>query len=677
MATSPGRRTHRKRLSLRLSADTTHTLPEYPDGNVASWRDLIPPPEYDSDADHADEEGTEGEEEVVDAGGNSYVPPTPVSPRLTAAARKHRRRASSPPQRPQDAFLDSLLERSVHALELSNAILQSSMTPSSSTFRDAQSSPTPSVPMPISRTLSRTRVEPRQEPSEEPWAANLAAIVKDVDELLVSSSLPATGSSPIAQRRPRRRPSLDHSRPSSIYSNAATTLSSPGLHMAPSSRIRLVSPAPRALTQFVVAGSEEEQQHITLPSTLGLRAAASDWHLEGGYDSVRSNSTVSELSGLPPRVHGGMGLGISGLPPTGFPMSMSSGAMPVVSTRIPEPSTPAYTMLSSFVSSPPKSSIRGRSRGSSSRSSSLGLSSRSHTPGPRVASPVPEESQEDGESPSSNLTVTPERPFLNHANLSASIIARLPSESPDSSPSSESESDCEGRVVDVKGKGKGKCRAREALSALRKILDEAPKPPPRPSRKFQPRSPPPSSTAAPSTATASVSRLFTKGGRHSVRQSEKVVSIMKKSGSIPGTPVEPEAGPSTLPTTTFWSLPNLSLPYLGSTFAGSKPESGASTPKRISFAELPESERWSSTGRAKKRPRRHSKSAKGKGRARDGSASDWGEEESSGWLSWLVGGATAAGGLAGGGMEDRERVSGRISPWSGGIGRTSGDDWAV
>ncbi|KAJ7368905.1 hypothetical protein DFH08DRAFT_947793 [Mycena albidolilacea] len=201
----------------------------------------------------------------------------------------------------------------------------------------------------------------------------------------------------------------------------------------------------------------------------------------------------------------------------------------------------------------------------------------------------------------------------------------------------------------------GGCRAKEAWSALRKILDEAPKPPPPPApprRQFLSRSPPPLPHIAPSTATASVSRLFSKGGRHSVssaRASQPVVGIMKgRSGrSLPGTPVTPmtpvggapgtpnegepsqlgpEAGPSGSNGGSHSRTPSVGgLTASTSSFFNfgmrrSRPGSGASTPKRISFAELPESYTGSGLGSGKyasaKRSRRAGAKGKGKGRAK-------------------------------------------------------------
>ncbi|KAJ7265489.1 hypothetical protein B0H12DRAFT_1321275 [Mycena haematopus] len=289
---SSGRRTHRKRVSaLRLSSDTTSTLPEY-----VGWRDLVPPPEYEADADA--EEDTD--------------PPAPLDRSQYHYRRAHRRRTSSPPQQ-QDVLLDSLLERSVHALELSNALLQSSLAEA------------PSPSMPPEPSLSRRTIMPP--PREPAWADDLAAIARDVDELLVSSSLPASVSPVAARKPPRRRPSLDPA-PASSHSSrfsprsasptasntsytsttsltSASTGTGTGLRIAPAARQRLVAPAPRALTQYVAAGGHDDD-HIALPSTLGLRAPSSEWspslddeytYHPGGYHSRAVRSP--QIDGLP------------------------------------------------------------------------------------------------------------------------------------------------------------------------------------------------------------------------------------------------------------------------------------------------------------------------------------------------------------------------------------------
>ncbi|KAJ7869651.1 hypothetical protein B0H13DRAFT_2670022 [Mycena leptocephala] len=165
------------------------------------------------------------------------------------------------------------------------------------------------------------------------------------------------------------------------------------------------------------------------------------------------------------------------------------------------------------------------------------------------------------------------------------IIASLPSESPVHSPQS-SDAGCEGDNCEehgdgegtrgCKGKGGGGCRAKDApqtRSALRRILDEAPKPPPPPRTQFLPRSPPPAPHAAPSTATASVSRLFSKGGRHSVttQPQQPVVGIMK-------------GGRNSAPAT-----PAVTTPTTGTPPEGSSAQVGAAGPSNPSAEREPQS----------------------------------------------------------------------------------------
>ncbi|KAJ6515347.1 hypothetical protein C8R45DRAFT_1086560 [Mycena sanguinolenta] len=804
---SNGRRTHRKRVSaLRLSSDTTSTLPEY-----VGWRDIVPPPEYEADADA--EEDTD--------------PPTPLSPRQYQHRRTHRRRTSSPPvqQQQQDVLLDSLLERSVHALELSNALLQSSMAPEqpSSAFLPTSIALEPRYEPSVSR---RMILPPLHEPA---WADDLAAIARDVDELLVSSSLPASVS-PVATRRPpRRRPSLD---PAPVSSRSSTSYFSPrsasptasntsytsvstnsqtstgststgsGLRMAPAARQRLVAPAPRAITQYVAAGGVDsahmlpDDDHIALPSTIGLRAPPSEWsplrddihedhytyhpgHLRGrdqeGYHSGRVVRSP-QIDGLPSPA-----LGPNQYPhPYTFPRDhrrspqeaeredgdewvtvgardwapdAASALRSAVGVGVPRPKhspnrSAAYaptlpniagslptiaSMSGSLATLSPKllgaSSKRDRGGSVSPR---MGVSS--HTGTNKSGGATRRGRSESrssssgsrgrlGPTPRNSLSQsTPDLRILPHTNAnftvhpnSSQIIASLPSESPTHSPQSSSS---EG--VDSAGVCR---RAKEARSALRKILDEAPKPPPpppKPKHQFLPRSPPPAPYSAPSTATASVSRLFSKGGRHSVTQPAPVVGIMKGgSRSMPPTPIPttPVGGPSS---PARGATPNEGPSHAGTPSASSSfffgigssmgvggarraTGSGASTPsaKRISFAELPESYAASSeyTGkrRAKGKARAGSGSTKGKGKGKakaKGDADGEGEEGGGGWLAWFVGGALSAGVGGAGGMEERERERERYGTvgagargngvWGigagmgmGGRGAGVGEEWAV
>ncbi|KAJ6536768.1 hypothetical protein DFH09DRAFT_1369323 [Mycena vulgaris] len=617
------RRTHRKRISaLRLSSDTTSTLPEY-----IGWRDVIPPPEYEADED------TDREDD--DGGTQVYIPPTPVSPRLHPHPRRttHRRRTSSP--LPQDVFLDSLLERSVHALELSNALLQSSMAPAPA-FR----APSPTAPMAVP-------------PPREAWADDLAAIARDVDDLLVSSSLPCTVS-PASHRRPPRRPSLDPiaSSVSASYSHSyshphphsrSTSSTSTGLRIAPHHRARLVAPAPRALTQFVGSGAADDAL-IALPSTLGLRAAPSDWR------------------GVP--------------------------AAPAVSAGLPEPSTPAYAMLSAFVQTPPSRSPSAAGAGRSvSRGRGSPVSRRGSTRTPSVeacgGTPVAASFNTNfnvnaaarspnpalpAKSNSLSSTSTASTVHPNASTLTLTISHTLPS--PAHSPQSSDGGDGDGG----EGGGGDGCRAKEARTKLRGILERAPRPAPPPRRRapqFHPYSPPPTAHTAPSGATASVSRLFSRGGRHSVSERPVVVGIMKPpsalrsamagsnsnsaeaSGSGGGTTKSepPTPGPAS-PGFGFWARAT-----------GSRGGSGASTPasaKRISFAQLPESyasSREGSTSGSKSKSSSKSKSAKSrasrskKGKGREGS------EEPEGWLAWLVGASLSSGYGEGERERERERLA--------------------
>ncbi|KAH9943176.1 PLC-like phosphodiesterase [Epithele typhae] len=140
-SSSSRRATHRKRASaLRLSSDSTvTTLPLYTSPPRQRVGDLaeIPfeqPPAYPDSAEEADEDTDPSDSESAAV----YIPSPPsslpVSPRnrarrYQASARSigHRRLQSIATSQ-SDPYLDSLLERSVHALEMSNALLQSSMS---------------------------------------------------------------------------------------------------------------------------------------------------------------------------------------------------------------------------------------------------------------------------------------------------------------------------------------------------------------------------------------------------------------------------------------------------------------------------------------------------------------------------------------------------------------------
>ncbi|KAF9035036.1 hypothetical protein BDZ89DRAFT_1157859 [Hymenopellis radicata] len=530
--TAPPRRTHRKRISaLRLSSDTTATLPEYnapspwqrPD--FSSPSDL--PPDYPDSAEEADED-TDDDSTLV------YSPQTPSrpSPSPRRTRRFHRRKPSTSPPT-TDSFLDSLLERSVHALEMSNALLQQSSLSTHSHFSSSDSQ----LDQGPSRGFSS-----RLRDVHEVWQDDLEEISRDVDRLFeegssskrnsgesmrsegsISMSLPASGE---MHRHNRRRPSLD------LREAAASTVA-PQLRLEPVGRARLVAPPPRAMTQYVASNGDLDT--ITLPSTLGLRSAA---------------SAHSTLSAVPP-------------PP-------------------PPSSTRAYNILSSLAGPSTSTSTL------SSRRSSF-LSKRSS---------------------SSSTERGAKTPDISRSKCSP-ITIRSRSQTPKPIPTIE---ECSPSPSSSSSDG---CPAKMTVKSLRKILDDLPQPPPPPvvplTKRFpiSPASPPEAST---STATASISRLFTKG-THS-------------SSTRPPSPPRQSVLKAPTPSS-----------------------SGRSTPKRISFAELPEAHQ-SKTGKFKKKKKR-------KGTLKE-------EEQPSWWMSWLTSGITS----------NEDRMEDRIQRgWGGPSARM--DDWAV
>jgi len=100
---------------------------------------------------------------------------------------------------------------------------------------------------------------------------------------------------------------------------------------------------------------------------------------------------------------------------------------------------------------------------------------------------------------------------------------------------------------------------------------------------------------------------------------------------------------------------------------GSNPSSGVSTPKRISFAELPESYASSRPGASKFQEKKsRSRKRKGKGKQE--------EEESRGWLQALF----SMGSVSSGSGQSEERIEERMARgWGSRPGSGTLDDWAV
>ncbi|KAF8345602.1 hypothetical protein F5887DRAFT_965858 [Amanita rubescens] len=728
------------------------------------------PPDYPDSADEADEEtdSVAGDEEVVYADNSTISLPTAPGA-ATPSPRRHFRRYSSstsstsfhphydrhnpnlhhhhhhahrphPPYRRykssvvlpspspvDDPYLDSLLARSVHALEMSNTLLQSlsALLHTPVPFREISG---------VGQLEERTKGLSRK----IDWVDDLEKIRKDVERLFgdgvnegeedvqgdddgeslskwtrplqrrkediiqrheaapggVSSSLPASSSMP-ASRAYKRRPSqLD-------LQNSGDDQNTARLTYSPQYRSRLISPAPRAITQYVVASSADPDV-ITLPSTLGTRTSS--------HHSI--------------------------------------ALTPQLTDRLPEPTTRAYNMLASFVQRTPTSIASTPSSVTStsvlaslmpkmrrrSNSSNAAISGGEVAEGnnarrkrrstidddPRLQPPSADGLR--GRTPKSPLPVRPMTP---------------PTEESTGSSSSSSES----------------LIAKLTVMSLRKILDEqaarsetAPNASdihvrqPFKAPAFFPVTPavPQAST---SNATASISRLFTKAIHTSSTRppSPPRHSAMKHaSGSrsaLSASARQPEASTSSagahnsnteidaIGTTNgmlsvnaakaqLGMLPELVSAGISRAFGvrpnsvGSATSSGQSTPKRISFAELPEGTRpegrSSSRFKEKQAQKKRRKLLNGRGR-RNATVLSGGDNEdvwdgeggsppTGGWWSGWLGGGTAEaesalagmGGSSGGMYVSRyeDRMESRLSrSWSG-LGRLTGapefgDEWAV
>ena len=312
-------------------------LPEYSPKLTSPSSSDAPPTYTDVDA----------EDEGEDEGDDKAFPLPTTSPRSqrrsltttrTNGATDSRRRASSLQGKRRssasrslnnesndDLYLDGLLARSVHALELSNALLQSTMSTKTSLASVLHSEDVLDRSLARQqRNISATLCEGQQ--MQAAWMGEMRDVVEDVEDLfddgehphsmrdeyeywpraaVTTGSLPSTSSSPLSSLSPRR-PSTRALLPE--HSRTTSTSSGGGLRRGERPR----SPPPRALTQYVsVAHSKGTTTETTaagdsiyLPSTTGLRAAA---HVEefGSPTSGRAG-----LGFLDPDPDGGSGWGV-------------------------------------------------------------------------------------------------------------------------------------------------------------------------------------------------------------------------------------------------------------------------------------------------------------------------------------------------------------------------------
>jgi len=655
------KRSHRKRFSVtRLSTDSTATLPAYP--RTENLPDDLPPDypesanEADADTDHSTSDDTL----------SPLASPRPR--RLHAHRRRHS--ASTAVSSPTDPYLDSLLARSVHALEMSNALLESSISTHSS-LSAVLAVDTPVVESSLetrARNLS-SRIGVSSDVHAN-WLDDLAVISEHLtadsdsrpDALglslshddPISRSLPV-GPSPLqlrARRHHRHRSSTDLRQ----VSVETSGLDEPHLRLSNWPRSRLISPAPRCITQYVESNADPDT--ILLPSTLGLRSSSS-----------------------------------AHVPPGMSPASPSRPSPSLPHTTLAEPSTRAYTLLSSFLTRRPSTSSTTSHPSSCSYSehyatgstdTATNLSRAFNTAVSSCNGTTPFSSPTHSRARARKRLSTP--PLIPPSLVLPTRTLTPPTENPSlsslssSSSSSNHSSDPHPNPV-------------LSVQALRKILDDQPNAPPmsraqsegraprRPT--FLPRTPLPAPTLGTSTATASVSRLFTKPVHmHSGSPSREPRPSALKSGL--GTPQSPI------------SVDGFLSPGRSTGAGGSSASSARSTPKRISFAKLPEpygSERGGGSGRgfekrssARRGKKRSGKAGKGKGKgkskadaledASDGSdGSD--EDDEMGWWARLLLGSTHPRGLSLGRAEDR--IEARIARGLGSRGGFGGgiEDWAV
>ncbi|KAF8484677.1 hypothetical protein DFH94DRAFT_715223 [Russula ochroleuca] len=644
-AKSPLRnRSRRKRFSVsRLSTDSTATLPAYPRPEI-SPDDR--PPDYPESADEADADTSRSTSDDT-------LPPL-SSPRPRRLHAHRRRRTVSPivsSSTEPDPYLDSLLARSVHALEMSNALLQSSISTHSS-LSAVLAADSPVVESSLetrARNLS-SRIGVNSSVQAD-WLDDLAVISEhfatdarpDALGLSLAHDDPISRSLPVGPSPLQLRSSSRHHR----------NRSSSDLRLSNWPRSRLISPAPRAITQYVEANADPDT--IVLPSTLGLRSTPS--------------------AHLPP---------ISPSPPSPSSPGPSS---PLSHSTLPEPeaSSTVYSLLSSFLMRRPStSSITSRPSlnfrfGHRPRASTDTATSSSQAP----SSVTPSLTRSPYSSPARSRAgkrpmtpplippslVLPTRPLTPPTeNPSLSSLSSTSSSNPSSDP----------HINPVL-----------SLQALRKILDDQPNALPmsraqsdgHASRRttFLPRTPLPAPTLGTSTATASVSRLFTKPVHmHSGSPSREPRPSALKGGSR--TPQSPA------------SLDGFLAPAHSTGPGGSSGSSARSTPKRISFADLPEpygSERGgggSGRGFEKRSARRGKKrSGKGKGKGKGKSRVDVEDDSDEsddddfekGWWARLLLGSGQVRGLSLGRPEDR--IEARIARGLGSRGGFGGgmEDWAI
>ena len=570
----------------------------------------------------------------------------------------HKRRYLSHHQL-SDLYLDSPLEKSVHALETSNTLLQSSIS------TQTRLSAVLALDSPMNFTLEdcvhnlSSRITDYGG-VQASWADDFQEVSNNVEGLSREDTSHGRRNSvhPIRREHIRR----EHGPSSSLDIRQASVdiAVKNHFHYSPHSRAHLIAP-PQILTQYVT--SSQDSGSILLPST---------------HSSPSSLYHTSDWKPLPERISSSSTnlLSISSLPPK-------------LTDRPLEHSTPAYTMLSSFVYRAPSSPgpatpssfttsfMSRRSNGSASTERGHDCTRRSSLPASLKS--LDTSSHHCCETWSVCVSGLPDSLLIEKHVVPPTVLHR-PMTPPVEESSSSSDS-CAAKTVQslrkildqdtLQPEGQSEDNGVSGSSIYRSRLRAPP---------FLPRSPAPVAVVGTSTATASISRLLTKG-THSFSTrapSPRQQSAMKRSpsSSASSTRVAPTPLNSTLNTPLTLSFPEVVVKILGGC---STPSSGMSTSsKRISFAELPES--YASTkpnGGSSSKFKDKDKQRKRKNGLAGGRGQDQSSAERTGcWNGCLTGGSLTM--LL---ARQEERVEERTSRnWGGRMGTGFSnrlDDWAI
>ena len=711
------RHPRRKPTSLKLSTDSIPPLYSSPPRTNAAWdrfeREppfVDRPPDYPESSEEADADESDQEDSIVHKRRQTspqiylspfqpsprktrrhpypYHPPSPslTSPRSRLYARSsalQRAAASS------DTYLDSLLARSVHALEISNTLLQSSLATKSSMTAVLS----PESPADDSLEQSATGLSKRIMKSKDlqrNWIDDLEEIGNRVDSLFGEQTEAEGGPEPRGEqelRTPVETPTPDATSPISQslptssalpptlaerrrgHQSPPLTVITPTLdgqlNYSTHDRSHFVAPPPRALTVYI--GSDDTNPDaIKLPPTLGLRSSP-----QLAHPHLFQSATSSPLPS---------------------PASSRRGSFNNEQSAELAPTVRAYDILVSYVT--PQ---RGFSKVT--RSLPFGLSTSPVRPvsvRQNQVSPTCSEGSNTSATPktSRGRSLTPLRTIQLDSQSGSPVPSSKPLTTPIeelSSPNSSSESDTQTnfavtslRRIFMDDQALAIEREKQ-LSASRSCTCDLV------SDKFEifiwfdtvstsassSRVRPPPQLVSPTTlpeagtshATASVTRLLTKNKHSSsTRPSSPPRHSSLRPPSLRSPTLSPtKNSPGLSPSPSLLNVPS----FFGGGSGGSNNGSGRSTPNRVSFAALPESYASSKPGgpdeqfNREKRRKRKKSGSRTPSDARSGSRSlDDDSDEGAGWgrwAGWLLSGSNV--GTTGLRLDQEARVEERVARW--------------